>query len=79
MKNVARKYNCIRRYITSYGITITFNYSSSDSKWITINIYYSDKNIVEINSEYLMDYINGLKECKQTIIDFKTGKWSNFD
>jgi hypothetical protein len=77
IKTVTRIYNCTRRYITSYGITITFNYSSSDSKWVEIDIYSSDKKTVGINSEYLIDYINGLKDCKQTIIDFKAGKWSN--
>ena len=71
-------YNCLRRYSTSYGITITFHYSSSESKWNEVIIYYaSDENTVRIQQEYLMDYIRGLKECKQAIIDFKAGKWSN--
>jgi hypothetical protein len=78
MKNDVRKYNCIRRYITSYGITITFQYSSSESKWVEIQIYYSsDKGAVTIKPEYLEDYIQGLKNCKQCIVEYKTDKWSN--
>jgi hypothetical protein len=80
MKNEMRKYNCTRSYITSYGITITFQYSSPESKWTDVKIYYSsDKSAVEIMPEYLMNYIEGLKVSKQYIIDFKAGKWSNFN
>ncbi len=78
MKNEVRKYNCTRRYITFYGITITFSYSSSERKWVDIRIYYSsDKKPVEIVPENLMNYIQGLKDCKQYIVDYVAGKWNN--
>ncbi|MDR1896566.1 MAG: hypothetical protein LBR10_07240 [Prevotellaceae bacterium] len=77
MKNEIRKYNCQRRYVTAYGITITFHFSS-ESNWDEIQILYSsDKHVVSIKPDYLMNYIQGLKDCKQYIIDFKAGKWSN--
>ncbi|MDR1898079.1 MAG: hypothetical protein LBR10_14960 [Prevotellaceae bacterium] len=77
MKDEIRKYNCQRRYVTTYGITITFHFSS-ESNWDEIEVYYSsDKSSVRIKPEYLMNYIKGLKDCKQCIIDFKAGKWSN--
>jgi hypothetical protein len=78
IKSDMRKYNCQRLYNTSYGITITFQYSSSESKWNNVKIYYaSEEYPVEIKPEYLMSYIQGLKDCKQNIIDFTTGNWSN--
>jgi hypothetical protein len=78
IKRDLRKYNCTRRYVTSYGIIIVFQYSSSDSKWTTVEIAYnSDKSSVKIKPDYLLSYIRGLKDCRQRIADFKAGKWSN--
>lgn len=69
-------YNCNRQYITSFGINIVFHYSSTAQKWDTIKIYYTNRG-QEIESEYLQEYINGLKKCKQSIEEFKAGKWDN--
>jgi hypothetical protein len=78
IKSEVRKYNCTRRYTTSYGITIIFQYSSQEHKWNNIQIYYSpDSYSVEVKPDCLLNYIQGLKECKKYIIDYTAKKWDN--
>jgi len=77
IKNDTRQYSCNRMYITSHEIQVTFHYSSSKKNWDSVKIYYSEKNPMEIKPEYLMNYIEGLKVCKQNIVDYTAGKWSN--
>ncbi len=69
-------YNCNRQYITSAGTNIVFHYSSETKKWDEVRVYYTD-NAQEIEIKYLPGYIEGLKECAQSMEDFKSGKWDN--
>lgn len=75
------RYSCTRRYVTSFGVTITYNYSSNNSsqpkKWQEVTIYVDGDEVCEIESPYFPDYINGLKKCTQTIDDFVQGVWNN--
>lgn len=76
-KNDIVKYGCTRRYNTSFGTTITFDYSGTENKWENVNIYYYSGNPTSIDVNYLNNYIQGLKNCKQRILDFKNGKLNN--
>ena len=81
MTNDVCRYNCTRRYATSFGVTITYNYSATRGTnikaWQDVTIYANGEQVYEIETPYLTGYITGLKDCAQTIDDFVAGKWDN--
>lgn len=80
LKNDVCRYNCNRYYLTSFGVVITYNYSSSGSeapKWRNVTISVDGDQVFRVAAPYLAQYIQGLKECAQTIDDFVAKKWNN--
>lgn len=75
IKNETCLYSCTRRYSTSRGFVIIYNYSQKEG-WQDVNISLGQEKI-EIQPKYIANYIAGLKECVNSIEGFVQGKWNN--
>ena len=72
------RYSCTRCYSTSFGVTVRYNYISSDThKWDEVSIYAENEEACCIDVTYFTKYLQGLKDCVQAIDKFVAGQWSN--